>query len=136
MRVVIDTNVIVSAILKSKSVPATAIRLVFDRHTLLTSLPTVEEVRRVLTKPYLRSYVNDEVLNKLYAAFSLSERVTIAKTLSACRDPMDDKFLELAVSGCADVLISGDKDLLSMGVYENTRIMTPTQFLILCKVID
>lgn len=129
MRVILDTNVFVSAILKTNSVPAAAVHRVCEAHALLTSLATQQEIRRVLAKPYFRQTVNDEILQKLDYIFAFSELVTIATSVTACRDPMDDKFLELAANGKADLIITGDKDLLSMGTYSNTLIITPARFL-------
>jgi putative PIN family toxin of toxin-antitoxin system len=58
-----------------------------------------------------------------------AERVTITKSIRCCRDPKDDKFLELAVNRHADILITGDKDLLTLGTFENIPILKPSDFL-------
>jgi putative PIN family toxin of toxin-antitoxin system len=58
-----------------------------------------------------------------------AELVSIAETIRACRDPDDDKFLELAVNGAADFIISGDADLLSLTAFRNIAIVTPALFL-------
>jgi uncharacterized protein len=57
-----------------------------------------------------------------------AELVTIAERIVACRDPQDDKFLELAVSGRADLIISGDTDLLALSPFRNVPIITPATF--------
>ncbi len=57
-----------------------------------------------------------------------AELVTIAERVAACRDPSDDKFLELAVNGKADVIVSGDRDLRDLNPFRGIRIMTPADF--------
>ena len=55
--------------------------------------------------------------------------VTIHLSVHACRDPRDDKFLEVAVNGMADLIVTGDDDLLVLDPFRPTRILTPKQFL-------
>ncbi len=129
MRVILDTNVLLSAILKTASTPGAVVRLVTAKHVMLTSAETQEELRRVLTKPYFQRVTTDRIKRNVEVMFAASELVIITTTATACRDPMDDKFLELALNGQADIIISGDKDLLTMTAYKGTRIITPAEFL-------
>lgn len=129
MRVILDTNVLLSAILKTASTPGAVVRLVTAKHVMLTSAETQEELRRVLAKPYFRRVTTDRINRNVEVMFAASELVIITATATACRDPMDDKFLELALNGQADIIISGDKDLLTMTAYKPTRIITPAEFL-------
>ena len=55
--------------------------------------------------------------------------MTIHLSVHACRDPRDDKFLEVAVNGMADLIVTGDDDLLVLDPFRPTRILTPKQFL-------
>jgi uncharacterized protein len=64
-------------------------------------------------------------LRKLMA---VAELVTITERITACRDPTDDKFLELAVNGRADLIVSGDGDLLALNPFRNIAIVTPAAF--------
>jgi putative PIN family toxin of toxin-antitoxin system len=57
-----------------------------------------------------------------------AELVTITKRIAACRDPTDDKFLELAVNGHADLIVSGDGDLLALNPFREIAIVTPAAF--------
>ena len=57
-----------------------------------------------------------------------AELVEITERIAACRDPKDDKFLELAVNGHADVLITGDADLLALNPFRRVPIITPADF--------
>jgi len=128
MRVVIDTNVLVSAALKDKSLPAVAVRLVARRGVLLKSSATERQLFDVLARPYLASLIDHaarEWLNKLLAA---AETVTLTERIVACRDPTDDKFLELAVSGRADFIVSGDADLLALNPFRDIPIVPPAVF--------
>ena len=54
--------------------------------------------------------------------------MTISERIAACRDPTDDKFLELAVNGRADLIISGDADLLALNPFRDIAIVTPADF--------
>ena len=57
-----------------------------------------------------------------------AELVTITERVVACRDPTDDKFLELAVNGHADLIVSGDEDLLTLNAFREIPIVTPAAF--------
>jgi uncharacterized protein len=59
----------------------------------------------------------------------VAEMIEINDTIAACRDPKDDKLLELAVGGNADFLITGDKDLLVLNPFRAVKIITPREFL-------
>ena len=59
---------------------------------------------------------------------SPAELVTITERIVACRDPTDDKFLELAVNGHADLIVSGDADLLALNPFRDIPIVTPAVF--------
>ncbi len=62
MRIVVDTNVLISAIINTNSVPALAVDLVFCRHRFLSSLDTQNELQRVLSKPHLRRYLTPRAI--------------------------------------------------------------------------
>lgn len=128
MRVVVDTNVFVSAILKDKSLPALAVHLVEQRGTLLKSAATEQQLFEVLARPYFAPLIpplTHDWLKKLLAA---AETVAITERLAACRDPTDDKFLELAVNGHADLIVSGDADLLVLNPFRGIPIVPPAAF--------
>jgi predicted nucleic acid-binding protein len=57
-----------------------------------------------------------------------AELVEIKERIAACRDPTDDKFLELAVNGRADLIVSGDADLLALNPFRGIPIITPAMF--------
>ena len=113
VRAVVDTNVTGSAALLPRSTPRRALDQVLEQGTLLISLATLAELNEVLRRPRFNSYLRvDERLEFLAALVRESELVEVTTVVSACRDPKDDKFLELALSGAATHIISGDDDLL------------------------
>jgi uncharacterized protein len=130
MRIVLDTNVLVSALLFYDSDIARTLRLALDHHDVLASGDTMDELKRVLQKPKLHKYVDP---NKLAAFFLSYERITIHTEIlmpvALSRDPKDDKFLEVALNGDADVIITGDQDLLVLHPFQSTAIITPAEFL-------
>lgn len=130
MRVVLDTNTLVSALLFT----GTASRLVSlwqsHRITILLSTPILQEYLRVLAYPKfrlgsqeIRRLVEDEVLPFI-------ETVRPRRHLALVRrDPEDNKFLECAVAGRAICLVTGDQDLLELGSYRGIAILTVGEFL-------
>ena len=128
MRVVLDTNVLVSAALKRQSTPSMAARLVEHRGTLLKSLVTEQQLFEVVARPYLASLIDAESQAWLKRLLAHAELVAIGERIAACRDPTDDKFLELAVSGRADLIVSGDADLLTLNPFRDIPIVTPAIF--------
>ena len=114
-RAVLDTNVAVSAALMSNSTPRRVVDLILERGTLLISIPTLAELNEVLRRPRFNRYLGEERrLEFLATLLREAELVEVTETVSVCRDPDDDKFLELAVSGAATHIISGDDDLLTL----------------------
>jgi uncharacterized protein len=60
--------------------------------------------------------------------FAGAEPISISERIAACRDPRDDKFLELAVNGRAEMIVTGDRDLLSLNPFRNIPIVAPAVF--------
>jgi putative PIN family toxin of toxin-antitoxin system len=128
MRIVVDTNVFVSAALKASSLPFIVVRWI-DRHgDLLKSIATEQEVLRVLQRPHLAAVTASSFRDDLAMMLAVAELVTITERIAACRDPKDDKFLELAINGRADLIVSGDGDLLALDPFRNIPIVTPATF--------
>jgi putative PIN family toxin of toxin-antitoxin system len=128
MRVVVDTNVIVSAALKATSLARIALSWI-DRHSgLLKSIVTEQEVLRVLQRPHLAAVTAPFFRDDLARMLAKAELVTIAERFAVCRDPNDDKFLELAVNGQADLIITGDADLLVLNPFRGIPIVSPATF--------
>lgn len=96
MRVVVDTNVLVSAALKDTSIPALAVHLVAQRDTLLKSVSTERQLLNVLARPYIASLIAPPAREWLLELLRAAELVAGTERIAACRDPTDDEFLELA----------------------------------------
>lgn len=133
-RVVLDTSTLVSALLKPQSIPARALGFAREFFTVIVSAATLDELSRVLGRDFLsqyRSVQEREIFLREYGL--LAETIDVVETVKACRDPNDDKFLSLAVAGHADLIVSSDLDLLSMGQYAGIAILTPRAFVALCE---
>jgi uncharacterized protein len=128
MRIVVDTNVFVSAALKQSSWPGELVRWLDRYGGLLKSAVTEAQVFGVLRRPYFVPRVSASFIDGVRRIFSRAEPVTINERVVACRDPTDDKFLELAVNGRADVLVTGDLDLLVLNPFRGFPIITPRVF--------
>jgi putative PIN family toxin of toxin-antitoxin system len=128
MRVVVDTNVFVSAALKTQSWPASVVRWVDRNGGLLKTAATEAQVIDVLQRPYFVSKVPLSYLDDIKRLFSLAELVAISERIAECRDPTDDKFLELAVNGRADMIVTGDLDLLVLNPFRGIPIIEPAAF--------
>ena len=129
-RWVADTNLLVSHLLLPDSVPGSAVRKAVETGDLLVSDATMGELAEVLSRPKFDQYVSRADRTRyieLLAPLAIS--VDILRGIKICRDAKDDKFLEVAVNGSADALITGDKDLLSLNPFMGIPILTPRQFL-------
>lgn len=124
-RLVLDTNVLVSAVLASGP-PRTLLRsCTRGPNTLLVSAPTLEELADVLVRPVFRltrAEVRLIVLTVLRTA-QVVDTSTRLRVIAA--DPDDDRILELAVDGRADLLVSGDKHLLDLEEHAGVPIVPP-----------
>jgi len=129
-RIVIDTNVLVSRLLLPDSISGMAVRTAADGGTLLVSDATLEELASVLARPKFDRYVSKQDRERfLFLLARIAEPVAIADRLQVCRDPKDDKFLEVAMNGSADVILSGDEDLLVLNPFRGVAIVGPADYL-------
>jgi uncharacterized protein len=128
MRLVVDTNVFVSAALNESSWPGAVIRWIDTFEGLLKSSVTEAQVIEVLQRPYFASKLPPLYLENIRRMLANAELVTVVERITACRDPTDDKFLELAVNGHADVIVSGDLDLLVLSPFRGIPIVAPANF--------
>lgn len=129
LRVVFDNNVLVSAALLG-GVPRKAFDKLLDNGTVLVSVSVLLELADVLNREKFDKYVtHDERMRFMVGFLKIAEMIEINETIVACRDPKDDKLLELAVSGEADFLVTGDKDLLVLNPFRGVEIITPREFL-------
>jgi putative PIN family toxin of toxin-antitoxin system len=109
--------------------PTVSRRRLLDRHGgLLKSALTEQEILHVLARPHIAAVTIPSFRKDLAKLLARAELVTITERIAACRDPHDDKFLELAVNGHADLIVSGDGDLLALNPFRQIPIITPAIF--------
>ncbi|BBC24580.1 PilT domain-containing protein [Pseudanabaena sp. ABRG5-3] len=131
LRVVLDTNVLISSLLLKNSPPFRVVELIFSRSILLRSESTLSELQEVLGRKKFNKYLTLEERQVFLSKFlARSELVEIRQEINVCRDPKDNKFLELAVNGNASLIITGDDDLLVLNPFRDIQIFTPQDFLI------
>ena len=134
MRLVIDSNVLISALLSEKSLPAHLMVLWREgRFDLLTSAVQLDELMRVTRYPKIRERLAPALAGRLINELrDIAVSVKNLPTITAAPDPYDDYLLAIAAAGSADFLITGDKrDLLALRLYEGTKIITVRDFLML-----
>src|SRR5262249_28841423 len=129
MRIVVDTNVFVSAVLKLNSLPFLVVRWVDEQGGLLKSAATEHEILSVLSRPHIAAGTIPDFRDDSAKMLARAEVGAITERITACRDPQDDKFLELAVNGHADLIVSGDADLLALNPFRDIPILTPAAFM-------
>ncbi len=132
-RVVLDTNVLISAALTRTGPPRRVVDLVrAENGVLLLSDETFAELRHRILGSKFDRYVGRESRATFVALLAaVAEWVPIAGARLGCRDPTDDKILETALMGRADHLVTGDGDLLAMSPFHGIPIITPARFLAL-----
>jgi uncharacterized protein len=129
-RLVIDTNVLVSAAILALSVPRHVVDRAIDRGVLLFSQSTMDELKRVLFRPKFDRYLTREGRAIFLAHLErVAEMVPAIQIVRECRDPKDDKFLEVALNGRADVIVTGDEDLLGMNPWRGIGIISSSDYL-------
>lgn len=134
-RYVFDTNVIISALLFNNSIPGQAFFHALDDGIILMSQSLAEELDDVLGRKKFNRYVKLEERERfLESLIGESELVEIIDTVCVCRDPKDDRILELAVNGNARFIVTGDKDLLILEPFRGVQIVTPLQLLELINI--
>ena len=130
MRCVVDTSVFVSAAVFSLSVPRQAVKKALKEGVLIFSDCTMDELKEVLFRSKFDLYVSRHgravFLGQLGA---VAEFVPIVQLIRECRDPKDDKFLEVALNGKADLIITGDADLLTLHRWRGIAILSPANYL-------
>lgn len=132
MRIVIDTNVLISALLIPSSAPAQLLILWREgRFLLLTAKPQLEELSRVTRYPKIRQRLKPALAGRLLNELrDLAVTVNSLPSVDISPDPYDNYLLSIANGGQADYLITGDKrDLLSLQKYKSTCIISITEFL-------
>ena len=129
-RIVLDTNALVSRLLIPDSIPGQAVRKAVEEGDILMSESTLFELADVLGREKFNAYVSiqdrEEFLRMLGR---IVEMVTILHAVHDCRDVRDNQILEVAVNGQAQVIVTGDEDLLVLNPFRSISIMKPADYL-------
>ena len=135
-KVVVDTNVFVSGLLKTSVTCRRIIhKLSKKEFILIVSHEILEELIEVIGRPKFHHIIMRETAEKLIKAIRAKAiLVKPSKKLNLVKnDPDDDRFLEAALEGKADFLVTGDKNLLSLRTFHTTDIVSPAEFIKLIK---
>lgn len=129
-RVVVDTNVLISAALLEDSVPARARNHALRHGKLLATEATLAELVDRMLSAKFDAYVSrgsrDALLQRLVPVIEI---VPVIQVVKACRDPRDDKFLEAGLNGRADAIVTGDRDLQILHPFQGMHILSPAAYL-------
>jgi putative PIN family toxin of toxin-antitoxin system len=135
LRAVLDANVIISALIQPKGASGRIVASLLEESSfeLIVSPAILAEIRRSLTYPKVRRYIkiSDEDLDLSVAALALVAQ-PVEGTLrvnAVADDPDDNKYLEAALEGRAQYIVTGDSHLKSLKSYRGIRIVTPRVFL-------
>lgn len=133
MRVVLDTGIFVSALIRRRGTIGAILGALRDgRFTAIYTRDLLVEIIDVLGRDKFRVkyHIEPDDVSALINLIRLrGELVIPGQAVQACRDPKDDKFLEAALAGGADCIVSGDADLIDMGSFEGIPILRPSEFL-------
>jgi putative PIN family toxin of toxin-antitoxin system len=128
--IVVDTNTLLSSVLRSGSVTHQAVLLALGDFQICFSDETWNELVDVLFRPkFAKYFVGDERDALLAVLAQAGEFVTVIHSVTDCRDPKDNKFLSLALAAQALCIVSGDKDLQVLNPYHGIAIFSPAEFL-------
>lgn len=131
-RIVVDTSTLVGAVIKPSSIPARALDLIRLQGDIAVSHETLDELRAVLDRDYLDRYSNRDDRQSFLALYEQTAIfIEITEHANDCRDPKDNKFLSLALSANATLIISSDADLQVLHPYRGIAVLSPAQLIAL-----
>lgn len=127
---VIDVNVLISAFLFAKSKPRQALDKAQDIGIVLLSDAVLAELVEVLTRPKFDRYISREIREQLTNELAQTALfIEPNEQITECRDAKDNKYLELAIAGQAQCIVTGDRDLLVLNPFRKIPVVTVEQFL-------
>ncbi|ACB50438.1 hypothetical protein cce_1088 [Crocosphaera subtropica ATCC 51142] len=131
-RFVLDTNIIISSVLSLNSKPNTALKKAQQLGIVIASPATWKELESVLFRSKFDRYITVEERQQFLLDLSQTVEYILEMSFKTdiCRDPKDNKYLELAVNGQAESIITGDNDLLILHPFQSINILTVHDFLL------
>jgi putative PIN family toxin of toxin-antitoxin system len=128
MKVVFDTNIFISAfIIPGSQAENAVLRIIEGRDVLLLSKGILDELLTVLSTKFSRD--KEEISRVAVILSEIAEWVVPSEKIKVLNDDPDNRILECAVSGNADVIVTGDKQLLRLRGYEKTKIISLKEYL-------
>ena len=129
-RFVFDTNVLISAFLFSQSKPRQALDQATVIGVILLSNSVLSELEEVLYRPKFDRYITKERRQEFIENFTENAQfIYVTEQINECRDPKDNKYLELALSGQVECIVTGDDDLLVLNPWRGIEILNVQEFL-------
>jgi uncharacterized protein len=128
-KIIFDTTTLIGVLTKPEGVCTEAFIIGIESYELLASSETLKELVTVAKRDKFDKYASRE--EREYIVIEYAKRVTlveITKESTDCRDPKDNKFLSLALSGEASIIVSGDNDLLVLHPYLGVDILSVREF--------
>jgi putative PIN family toxin of toxin-antitoxin system len=130
MRIVIDTNVLISATFWTGKPKQLLNKVRRGQVTFITSETLLEELKEVLTREDKPFKLSEEKAERVVTTMrDLAEIVQTKSHLTVCQDEMDNRVIECAIDGRAECIVSGDLHLLGLKSFKNVKIMTASEFL-------
>lgn len=130
-RIVIDTSTLVGAMLRTQSLPHRLLTYVLNNFSLFASEATLSELAEVAKRDSFNKYQPLAARHEFFQNYAVRvAMVTPLMKVTDCRDPKDNKFLELALHIQADVLVTSDDDLLTLNPWRGIAVLSPADFMI------
>ncbi|MDO9123954.1 MAG: putative toxin-antitoxin system toxin component, PIN family [Deltaproteobacteria bacterium] len=128
MKVVFDTNIFISAfVIPGSQAEKAMLRIIEGMDVLLLSKGILDELLSVLSIKFSRD--REEISRLAVILSEMAEWVDPSKKIKVLSDEPDNRILECAVSGNADVIVTGDKEILRLGEYEKIKIISLKEYL-------
>lgn len=127
LRVTLDTNIIISALLFGGNSRKIVEKIVNREFRVYTSPRLISELKEVLIKKF--KFSNEKITNLEVQILSLFTVINPTKSITVARDPDDNRVLEVAIESGSKIIVTGDKDLLDLKKYKRIRIINPKAFL-------
>jgi len=126
--VVFDSNILISALVfPGKQAEKAILRIIEGRERLLVSKPILDEVLEVLARKFARD--PEELARVAVLLSELGDMVRPKRRIRKLKDDADNRILECAASGAADLIVTGDQDFLDLGAFEGVRLLSLRAYL-------